>query len=65
MLRVITVLRELGQVMAISESTEDTQVMADKLTQWYSQISYRDAEQDEQFDTLISSWQQFVEKYQK
>ncbi|WP_196907286.1 hypothetical protein [Candidatus Symbiopectobacterium sp. 'North America'] len=30
--------RELGQMMAISESTEDTQVMADKLTQWYSQI---------------------------
>ncbi|WP_291971292.1 hypothetical protein [Candidatus Symbiopectobacterium sp.] len=30
--------------------------MTDKLTQWYSQIYYRDAEQDEQFDTLISSW---------
>ncbi len=39
--------------------------MTDKLTQWYSQIAYRDAEQDEQFDTLISSWQQFVENYQK
>lgn len=56
---------EIGQVMAISESTEEPEVMTDKLTQWYSQISYRDAEQDEQFDTLISSWQQFVKKYQR
>ncbi|MFT8211391.1 MAG: hypothetical protein ACMZI0_13965 [Symbiopectobacterium sp.] len=56
---------ETEQVMAISASTEDPNVVVDKLTQWYSQLTFSDTQQDKQFDALISSWQQFVEKYQK
>ena len=55
--------QEMQQVFAITTQSGSATEMVDRLSDWYNQLDYRNESQDNQFSTLVSNWQQFLQKY--
>lgn len=55
--------QESQQVMALASNAQSADELVSSLTQWYSNLDHRYDAQDAQFSTLVSSWQQFIQKY--
>jgi|AGFT01.1.fsa_nt_gi hypothetical protein len=55
--------QEMQQVFAITTQSGSATEMVERLSDWYNQLDHRSETQDQQFSSLVTNWQQFLQQY--